>query len=115
VQYGRPISAWTDASWFTRADLSWKDKMFLDASNITWIKARSVVNLRAGLTRGPLSVDAFVLNALDNDDYVSIGNNVLLTPTNFFNGAATGNGASVYLNVGLPELRLYGARVSYKF
>jgi iron complex outermembrane receptor protein len=115
AQYGRPISAWDDASWFARADWAWKDKLFLDASNITWIKARSVLNLRAGITRGPLSIDAFVLNALDNDDYVSISTNVLLTPTNIFNAAATGNGASVYLNTGLPDLRTYGARISYRF
>ncbi len=68
-----------------------------------------MVNFRAGISRGPLSVDAYVLNAFDDDNYVSVAQNSLLTP-NFALTAFNG-----YLNVGLPELRTYGARLSYKF
>ncbi len=110
AQYGMPISAWDDGSWFVRGDLSWKDKQFLNPANITWIKARTVVNFRAGITRGPLSVDAFVLNAFDDDNYVSGFQGGIIAP------AATPSGtAESIVIVGLPELRTYGLRLAYKF
>jgi iron complex outermembrane receptor protein len=117
VKYGTPISAWEDGKWFVRGDLSWKDKLYLDAANITWIKARSVVNLRAGVSKGPLSFEAFALNAFNDKNYVSIAANNILSPgTNATNsvGVATNN-ALGYLNVGLPELRTIGARITYDF
>lgn len=117
IKYGTPISAWEDGKWFVRGDMSWKDKLYLDASNITWIKARTVVNLRAGVSKGPLSFEAFALNALNDKNYVAISNNAILTPgTNATNsvGVATNN-AFGYLNVGLPELRMVGARIAYEF
>jgi iron complex outermembrane recepter protein len=109
AQYSGNAAFLDDGEWFVRGDLSWKDKQFVDAANLTWIKARTVANFRAGISKGPLAVDAYVLNAFNDDNYVSIAQNSLLTPT----FALTGwNG---YLNLGLPELRTYGARVSYKF
>ncbi len=112
AQYNRDVNAWEDGSWFVRADMSWKDKMFLDASNLTWIKARSVVNLRAGIKRGPLGVDVFVNNAFDDKNFVSAFTGTVLLP-NFAPVAA--NGAQSYAITGMPELRTYGARVTYKF
>ncbi|MFO1426445.1 MAG: TonB-dependent receptor [Steroidobacteraceae bacterium] len=111
VQYGTALSFVQDGRWFARADLSWKDKMYGDASNITWISARTVVNFRAGVSRGPLSVDAFVNNAFNDDNYTSIASNAILTPNFALSTLPLGG----YLNVGLPELRTYGARISYKF
>lgn len=109
AQYSANAAFLDDGEWFVRGDLSWKDKQYVDAANLTWIKARTVANFRAGISKGPLSFDAYVLNAFNDDNYVSVAQNSLLTP----NFALTGwNG---YLNVGLPELRTYGARVSYKF
>ena len=109
AQYTGTASFLEDGDWFVRGDVSWKDKQYVDAANLTWIDGRTVVNLRAGFSKGPLAVDAYVLNAFDDDNYVSVAQNSLLTP-NF--GLTAFNG---YLNVGLPELRTYGARVSYKF
>ena len=108
AQYTAPLAAMADAEWFARGDLSWKDKQYVDAANLTWIRARTVVNLRAGIKRGPLSVDAYVLNAFNDDNYVSIAQNSLLVPT----FAIAGN---AYLNLGLPELRTFGVRVGCKF
>jgi iron complex outermembrane recepter protein len=110
AQYGMPISAWDDGSWFVRGDVSWKDKQFLNPANITWIEARTVVNFRAGITRGPLSVDAFVLNAFDDDNYVSGFQGGIIAPAVTPSGAAES-----YVIVGLPELRTYGVRLAYKF
>jgi iron complex outermembrane receptor protein len=109
AQYGTAISAWDDASWFARADVSWKDKQYLNAANLTWIKARTVVNLRAGVTRGALSVDAYVTNLFDDDNYVAGFQGSVLTPTFSLTGVEN------YAILGLPDLRVYGARVGYKF
>jgi iron complex outermembrane receptor protein len=109
AQYSAPFAFMDGADWFARADVSWKDKQYVDAANVTWIKARTVANLRAGVNRGPLSFDVFVNNAFNDKNYTSIAQNSVLTP-NFALTAANG-----YLNLGLPELRTYGARVSYKF
>lgn len=108
AQYTAPLPALNDAEWFARSDVSWKDKQYVDAANLTWIRARTVVNLRTGIKRGPLSVDAYVLNAFNDDNYVSIAQNSLLVPTFVVSGNA-------YINVGLPELRTFGVRVGYKF
>jgi iron complex outermembrane receptor protein len=113
LKYSSELSVWDDAKWFVRGDLSWKDKLFLDASNITWIKARTVVNLRAGVTKGPFSLDVFALNAFNDKNYVSIGANAVLDP--FFTVSTAVNNANGYLNTGLPELRTIGAQISYKF
>lgn len=109
IQYSSPFEAIADGRWFARADLSWKDKIFADASNQVWIKARTVVNLRAGISSGKMGVDVFVLNAFDDKNYTSVAEQNVLTP----NFALTG--AYSYLNLSLPELRTYGARVTYKF
>ncbi len=109
AQYGSAIESWKDGRWFARADFSWKDKQFVDASNINWIAARSIVNLRAGISRGPLSLEAYVLNALNDDNYVGSAPQNVLTP----NFALTG--AYSYINLSLPELRTFGATLKYKF
>ncbi len=109
AQYSNAVSAWEDGRWFARADLSWKDKIYVDASNINWIKARTVVNLRAGVARGALGFEAFVLNAFNDANYTNVAPQNVLTP----NFALTG--AYSYLNLSLPELRTYGGRVTYKF
>ena len=69
----------------------------------------SFTTLRAGITRGPLTVDAFVLNAFDDDNYVAGFQGSVLTPTFSLSGSEN------YAILGLPDLRTYGARVSYKF
>ncbi|MFK7958306.1 MAG: TonB-dependent receptor [Lysobacterales bacterium] len=109
IQYDGDLTSMADAAWFARADISYKSKQFVDAANQTWIDSRTQVNLRAGITRGAWKVDAFVLNAFDNDDYISPAQNVLLDP--FFQLV----GPFRYLNVGLPTLRTYGVQFGYNF
>jgi len=110
AQYDGVLPMWDEATWFARADVSYKGKQYLDSSNLNWINDRTQVNIRAGFVRGPVSVDAFVTNLFDNDDYVSAAQNSLLTSVG--GTAAAGLG---YINVALPERRVYGLRVGYKF
>ena len=81
AQYGTPVRFLEGGAWFARADLSWKDKQYLDAANLTWIKARTVVNLRTGIARGPLSVDVFANNAFNDKNYVGVIQRNVQTPT----------------------------------
>jgi iron complex outermembrane receptor protein len=108
VQYTAPIAALDEGRWFARADLSWKDKIFLDASNTSWIKARTVVNLRAGVSRGDLGFEVYALNAFNDENPVSVAVGGVLIPGFPFQ-APSG------LLLGLPELRTVGARLNYKF
>jgi iron complex outermembrane recepter protein len=108
AQYTAPIAALEDGQWFARADLSWKDKIYLDASNTLWLKSRSVVNLRAGVSRGDLGFEVYVLNALNNKKPVSIASGGFILPS-FALSAPSG------LLLGLPELRTLGGKLSYRF
>jgi iron complex outermembrane receptor protein len=110
VQYDGLLPMWDEATWYARGDMSYKDKQYLDSSNINWIKARSQVNLRAGVVKGPITIDAFIQNAFDTDDYISAAQNSLLTTVP--GTAAAGLG---YINVALPERRVFGLKVGYKF
>ncbi len=109
AQYTAPLAAMDDANWFARADVSWKDKIYVDASNLTWLPSRTVVNFRAGISRGSLGLEAYVLNAFDDDTPTNAATQNVLTPSFSLTGAYS------YLNLSLPELRTYGARISYKF
>jgi len=107
AQYSGEIDA--DTGFFIRADLSYKSKQFVTQSNLTWIRSRTVVDARAGLSFGDASLEVFVSNLFNNRRYVGASENTLLTP----NFALTG--AVGYVNVGLPELRTFGVKVSYDF
>jgi iron complex outermembrane receptor protein len=113
VQYGGTLPSVEDSSWFVRGDYSWKDKQYLDVSNVVWIKARSLVNLRAGIGKGPLGLEAYVYNAFNDKNYTAIAANSLLDPT--FTTTVRAQGVFGYLNVGLPDLRTYGLKATYKF
>ncbi|MEP1660247.1 MAG: TonB-dependent receptor, partial [Anderseniella sp.] len=109
VEFYGDIENWEDAGWYIRTNLNYKSKQFVDAANLTWIKGRSVVNGRIGFTKGDLSLEVFANNLLNNKQYTSIAQNVILTPDFSLTGA---NG---YLNVGLPEKRTIGIKAGLKF
>ena len=109
AQYGRPIASVKDGSWFVRGDVSWKDKQYLDAANLTWINSRTQVNVRGGVSKGALSLEAFANNLFNDKNYVGLFSNTPLVP-NFAISATLG-----YVNVALPELRTVGVKATYKF
>lgn len=109
LQYRAPIPGEVDAAFFVRGDLSYKSKIYADAANLTWIKDRTQVNFRAGVSKGPASVELFLTNAFNNKGYTAIANNTLITP-----GYALASTYS-YLTLGLPELRTFGMKVGLKF
>ncbi len=107
--YGAPIPGEVDAAFFVRGDLSYKSRLYSDAANLTWINGRTQVNFRAGVSKGPASIEAFMTNAFNNKGYTAVANNTLITP-----GFALASTYS-YLTLGLPELRTFGLKAGYKF
>lgn len=98
LQYNAPLNAFgSNSEWFARADVSYRDEMFIDELNLETIEARTLVNLRGGIDTGTVRVTVFVENATDNDAL-----------TSGFRFGAVGL-------VGLPMPRQVGASVSVAF
>jgi iron complex outermembrane receptor protein len=98
LEYQAPLTMVGDGyEWFARADLSYRDELFIDELNLETIEPQTLVNLRLGIDTGPARVTLFVDNVTNSD---------ALT-TGFRFGAVA--------LVGLPQSRQCGARASDKF
>ena len=98
LDYRAPLTAFGgDSEWFARADVSYRDEMFIDELNLETIGSRTLVNLRGGIDTGNVRVTLFLDNATDED---------ALT-TGFRFGAVA--------LVGLPMPRQAGLSVSVDF
>ncbi len=95
VQYSDTFAS--DFKWYVRADATYQSKEYEDEENLSWVSSRTLVNLRAGLSHGPWSIDAWVKN-LGDLHYVSSA--FVLTGTN-------GAGSSAYTPF-LGDLRTFG-------
>lgn len=105
---GTDIAAW-DGRWFLRGDLGYKSGQWTNEANTTKSKGRNVVNVRAGISKGNLSLEAFVTNLFNNKNPVSVADNFTLTSSFAF---AARNSA---IMVGLPDLRTAGVQAKVKF
>ncbi|MEQ8736862.1 MAG: TonB-dependent receptor [Rhodospirillaceae bacterium] len=98
LEYQAPFTALGDGyDWFARADLSYRDEMFIDELNLETLGPQTLVNLRVGLDTGPARVTLFVDNVTNSD---------ALTSGFRFGAVAL---------VGLPQSRQFGVSASYKF
>jgi outer membrane receptor protein involved in Fe transport len=98
LQYQAPISAFgNESEWFARADLSYRDDMYIDELNLETIESRTLLNVRAGIDTGKVRVTVFVDNLTDDDSL-----------TTGFRFGAVGL-------VGLPMPRQAGVSVSFDF
>ncbi|MEQ9444650.1 MAG: TonB-dependent receptor [Rhodospirillaceae bacterium] len=98
LEYQAPFNALGDGyDWFARADLSYRDEMFIDELNLETLGPQTLVNLRVGLDTGPARVTLFVDNVTNSD---------ALTSGFRFGAVAL---------VGLPQSRQLGVSASYKF
>lgn len=112
AMYTTEIPGWDDGSFFLRTDVSYKSKQFVDAGNLTWIKGRATVNMRAGIKRDGYSLEVFANNLLNDRNYTSVAQNNLLTPGFGLTGGTNSFG---YIAPGLPELRTVGVKAGYQF
>lgn len=98
LEYQAPLDLFGDGyDWFARADLSYRDEMFIDELNLEAIGSQTLINLRVGIDTGAARVTLFVDNVTDND--------ALTTGFRFGQVAL----------VGLPQSRQFGVSASYKF
>lgn len=109
VEFHGDVKGFDDATWFGRVDYLFKSGVWASQANIVKTPDIHKVNVRAGITRGPVSIEAFVTNLFNNKAFTTIG----------AQGLFTGNPAylTTYsaLVVGLPELRTGGIQIKYKF
>lgn len=65
---------WRDTAgsldYFLRADVAYQSRQFLTDLNVGWISDRTLMNVRAGISKGNWSLDIWGRNVL-NEDYVS--------------------------------------------
>jgi iron complex outermembrane receptor protein len=98
LEYQAPLNMIGDGyDWFARADLSYRDEMFIDELNLETIGPQTLVNLRLGIDTGPARVTLFVDNATNSD------------------ALTTGFRYGRVALVGLPQSRQYGISAAYKF
>jgi iron complex outermembrane receptor protein len=107
VQYNGEFSG--GSTWFVRSDYSFKSGVWSDAANTVRTRDLHLVNLRAGVDVGPVSISAWVRNVFDNHTYTSISNTSVLSNnfaySTYFSGVI----------VGLPELRTFGLEGKFRF
>jgi hypothetical protein len=96
-------------SWFVEADAIFQDDRFTAEDNNMILPAYWLANFRAGIRSDEWDVLAYVDNAFD-DDTVKVGFNDGDIPTFFATNRFLDKGTLT-----LPDPRLYGIRVNYRF
>lgn len=102
VEYRDNITA--SVMGFGRIDYIYKSGEYADETNLAKTEAQNIVNIRVGAEVGSARVEGFITNLFNNNSPTSVVR-------------ATDNvavGQSAFL-LGLPELRRFGVRVTYKF
>jgi len=109
VQVGTEISGWDKGSWFVRGDWNFKSGVWSNEANLARTPDLHLFNARAGITRGNLSLEAFVNNIFNNKTPLTISDNYTLSP-GFVYAARTSA-----LMLGLGDLRTAGVQAKIKF
>ncbi|WP_343614506.1 TonB-dependent receptor [Novosphingobium sp.] len=108
INLGGDLSAASNARWYSRFDWNFKSGQWSNEANIVRTPDRHIFNLRGGVTRNNVTVEAFITNLFNNHTYTSIADNYTIDPSLAhlaYNSA---------LVVGLPELRTFGLQLKIK-
>lgn len=111
VQVGHDIDGWDNGSWFIRGDMSYKSGTWSGQANTTKSAARTVVNLRAGVTKGPFTIEGYVSNLFNNTNIASLIDQTAFDPI----GGTFGVRANAAVFYNLPDKRTAGVVVKAKF
>lgn len=109
LQYNGDFGTDFEGEWFARADYSFKSGVWSNVANVVKTPNLQMVNVRAGASRGAVSVNVFVNNLFDTKTYTSIADQFVFT-----NNFAYTSYLSA-LVVGLPERRTVGLEMKYRF
>ena len=105
------VPAFANYESFYRLDASYRDESFMDATNLTIIPSRTLVNGRVGLENDRYRVEVFAENLLDDRNPTFAFRDVFLS--NFVNNAAVIFTPRV--TVSHPRGREFGIRASARF
>ena len=94
--------------WYGRLDYRHRGKYMIDPTNVTWIGATEIVDIRMGVRSDHHSLEFFVTNLTDN--------------SNFTNGAKGSDSLSNIIRpnkneirLALPDRRVFGVKAAYNF
>jgi iron complex outermembrane receptor protein len=114
-----------DWDWFARIDYKHRGKVFFDATNVGWLAARDLFNLRAGVSDKRIRIEVYVNNLFNDKKLTEAvrGNDTVYGASTAcppcFTAAlpVTTRGGSVLneLRIGLPVKRTFGIKASYQF
>lgn len=62
-----------DWGWYTRADVAYQGKAYADPSNINWVKAYTLVNLKVGMESEGTTLELFANNLFNETGWASGG------------------------------------------
>lgn len=118
LSYRQPIMA--DFDLFTNLATVYRGKQYMDGFNLAYIPGRAQVDLRVGVEREKLRLEAYALNVTDNEDYV--GGNVATDFGGSGDAATTTGGTTggfstrrfAFFGATAPP-RQVGLRVNYSF
>ena len=99
-----------DYDWYARVDWAHQGARFTDFSNITKTSAYDNVDLRVGIRNESVTLEAFVKNALNHDEFLQ---GTLGTDLFYFRGPGTPQQNEI--RVAAPIPRTWGVRASYNF
>jgi iron complex outermembrane receptor protein len=97
-----------DWDWFGRGDWRWRGKYYVDATNLAWIPPSHVVDLHFGLRRDNLSIEGYILNLLDD-------RNFLQGEYGADSSSSTGGSIENEVRLLLPNKRTVGIKAIYTF
>jgi len=100
----------TGWDWFYHTDYAYRGKIFVNEINKMWIGDRHLVNLRFGVEKKGLALEAFVSNLLQDKTVTSAYQSL----DGRYGLMANYTSAAVE-SVGLPEPRIFGGRVRYNY
>lgn len=102
----------SDYDYFARIDYSYKSGMYTSEANLTKTPDLHKVNIRAGVTWDNFSIQAYVKNVFDNDDYTYARDyNILGYPE----GVSAGFSGYTAILASLQEPRTVGLTLKYTF
>ena len=99
-----------DWDWFGRFDLAHQGERHVDYSNVAQTAAYENLNLRLGIRKENLTLEAFLLNATDHDEFIAGTRGI-----NVFSFTGFGGPNQNMIRVAAPIPRSWGVRATYNF
>ena len=108
-----------DWDFMFRTDLAYESKRYIDTTNLSWIGARTLLNIRTGISSDHWDVTAYIRNVMDDDtpnaglSFVNFGYGALLPGPDAF-----GNDNDIYpymTSLNPQRGRDWGLELQYKF